>query len=996
MKSPHANPSELQALNAVPRAPFPLTPAAAAAKPASAIRLAALKRLEEEEEKNLTDSVPAEGEAMGDAIAEDGLTSEGAALEAIAPAPLPEATSLDTLLAQAGPVATGGGAAGGSGIPMGAIIGGAVVLVAAAASGGGGEAAAPAPAPAGPPNQPASINASAPQRTGFVIEDYAPADEEMYDGYYEYTGTTGNTEATALKITDADGGADLTFREATAEELQGKYGVFTFDAANGLWTYTIDNNDPDTQALGSGGGRPRLMKGRDDYSEAYDYLTVYSKDGTASTVIEVGVIGKGEPPVLGGDTGVTVGAGDMVLIDLSAMSESGSVRYDYWDGPSSSDGFQFYNEGGFALYFADGDFETPYSDSFTYRAYSNADGGRATGDVTVNIVAPGSTGGDEASPSYGWGNFRVEATEGEPSSIYFDGEFSDADDDGSGIFTIVLDASSFYDDGHFVMGMDESVRILGNGTTEVALQGTLAALHNYFDGGLAQVVINSEYVNSQYEAGYIDFKAYLYDEQGNGAGYRDIYLDDFEAINDLPAINTYTTEDMPQSNPVYYVPATGTADAGSTFLLGDSNVRIQLEDEEAWNDSSGDGDWVYLTLSVDAGTLSLLEVDDSTLFSNYGNVAIRDGMDNWVSGEDASDLGTGVTTIELRGEYYALSQAVNRYLGYQGPESFAAGSQATLTLEFEDAGGEVATQEIPLVASVANTGPFFSITGDFSFPDFTIVTAGEGEDGPASRMTTATATLNEDQHLTLTGIAVNDFESTGASKVALNVSAYEFYMFEGERQSEGRLGVFYIDDAWQDLVDYNYGGRIALTGSIDDINAMFAEGGLHYALPPDYDANRVSGEDDQYVYDMGFNIEVSDLGSPGYGAGSALLQMDINLAAVNDVPLVLAEATRNVSNDYEGDSISFNYEDLLDPDVVFDAEYNGNGAGGTLDITSLVLVAGTGSGTLSFDEEEDEWTYLFGEDDMPGDVVEFTYGFTDGTYSGSNTLNLILEEGMVV
>lgn len=990
MKSPHANPSELQALNAVPRAPFPLTPAAAAAKPASAIRLAALKRLEEEEEKNLTDSVPAEGEAMGDAQAEDGLTSEGAALEAIAPAPLPDMTGLDTLLAQAGPVATGGGVAGGAGIPMGAIIGGAVVLVAAAASGGGSEAAAPAPAPApaGPPNQPASINASAPQRTGFVIEDFDAADEEMYDGYYDYTGTTGNTAATALKITDADGGADLTFREATAEELQGKYGVFTFDAANGLWTYTIDNNDPDTQALGSGEGRrPRMLKGMGDYSEAYDYLTVYSKDGTASTVIEVGVIGKAEPPVPGGETEATVGDGNMVLIDLAAQMKEGSeFRYYTNQYPENGD-LSVWQDGGFALYFASSSFEGDYQDSFGYQVYDNNDGGRVVRNVTLNIVEADASG--ESTPTFGDGHFEFNATEGVASTIEFTGTLADEDDDGTGIFTMVLQARDAYDDGHFVMTADESVRILGDGTTEVAIQGTLAALQAFLEADKAKFVVNSEY-----EEYYLDFKSYLYDEQGNSTD-QTFYVDDFEAVNDLPVISIYMNEGQENGNPVYYVPATGTDDAASPYPLRNPYVNVQLEDEEAWNDSHGDGDWVFLDLSVDQGTLSLLEDDGSTVFSNWGDsVAVWNGTE-WVNTGDLTASITDVSSIHLRGDYYALGDAVTRYLGYQGPESFAAGSEATLTLTFTDAGDEVATQQIPLVASVANTGPFFSITSDFSFPDFTIVTAGEGEDGPASRMTTATATLDEDQHLTLTGIAVNDLESTGASKVALQVSAYEFYMYEGERQSEGRFGVFHVDDAWQDLVDYNYSGRINLYGSIDDINAMFAEGGLHYALPPDYDANRVSGEDGEYVYDMGFNIEVRDVESPGYGAGSALLQMDINIAAVNDVPLVLSEATRYVSYDYEGDSISFDYEDLLDRDVVFDAEYNGNGAGGTLDITSLVLVEGTGSGTLSFDEEDGEWTYLFGEGDMPGGVVEFTYGFTDGTYSGSNTLNLILEEGMV-
>ncbi|MES2973540.1 MAG: VCBS domain-containing protein [Pseudomonadota bacterium] len=984
MKSPHANPPELKALSAVPQAPFPLTPAAAAIKPAGTVKLAALKRLRDEEEKTLTDSVPEEGQAL----AEDGITSEGAALEAIAPAPLPEMSGMDTLLAQAGPAATGG-AAGGGGIPTGLVVGAVVVLAAAASGGSSSPAPAPAPAPAGPPNQPASINASEPMRTGFVVEDYVPGDGEMMlrDGDFEYTGTTGNTAATALKIVDADGGADLTFRAATAEELQGKYGNFTFDAATGLWTYTINNDDPDTQALGAGG--KMAGRGKEGYAEAYDYLTVYSKDGTASTVIEVGVLGKGEPPVLGGDTGVTVGSGEMALVELTAMAESGAIQYYQSQSPSRGS-VQVFNDGGFALFFADGEFESNYQDSFGYQARAQEDNGYAYGEVTVNVIQ-GSLDESESTPGFGDGSFSFEGTEGQASSISFRGMLEDADDDGDGIFTLILDAQYAYDDGHFVMSLDETVRVLGNGTSEVALQGTLDALQAFLEAGNAKFLVNSEY-----EADNIDFKTWLYDGQGNYAsGYFE--MDGFNEVNDLPSINAYLGEGHEPATPTYYVPATGTADAGSPFQLGNSFLYIALEDEEAWNDY---GDDLYLTLSVDAGTLSLLEYDGQTLFDRYGgSVQVWDSEEEeWVTGEAAAALAANAESIMLRSQYYyMLNTAINEHLGFQGPGSFAAGTQTTLTLAFEDAGEDAVTTEIALVASAANTGPFYSITTGFSFPDFTIVTNGEGEDGPASRLTTATATLHEDQHLTLTGIAVNDFESMGSSKVAMYVSAYEFYMVDDERETEGGVGLFYIDDAWQDLVDYNYNGGIALYGSIDDINAMFAAGGLHYALPPDYDANSVYVDGDQeYAADLGFNIDVYDFESTGYGYGSAMLQMDINLVAVNDIPLVLAEAEQYVAPWFDGEFVYLRVNEMLDDSVVFDAEYNGNGDGGTLDITSLVLVAGTGTGTVNFVEgdEDGEWQYTLGEGDEIGDTIEFTYSYTDGTYSGTNTLNLILDETM--
>src|SRR5262249_3678328 len=60
--------------------------------------------------------------------------------------------------------------------------------------------------------------------------------------------------------------------------LQGAYGSFTFDAATGAWTYTLDNGSAAVQGLKAG-------------QQVSDSLTVTSQDGTASQAIVVTITG---------------------------------------------------------------------------------------------------------------------------------------------------------------------------------------------------------------------------------------------------------------------------------------------------------------------------------------------------------------------------------------------------------------------------------------------------------------------------------------------------------------------------------------------------------------------------------------------------------------------------------------------------------------------------------------------------------------------------------
>jgi VCBS repeat-containing protein len=80
-----------------------------------------------------------------------------------------------------------------------------------------------------------------------------------------------------LDISDVDTG-EAKFAAVAPADLEGIYGYFTFDSETGAWTYTLDNLDPDTLALG-----PNDL--------ASDSLTLGSFDGSATHTIAVQVHG---------------------------------------------------------------------------------------------------------------------------------------------------------------------------------------------------------------------------------------------------------------------------------------------------------------------------------------------------------------------------------------------------------------------------------------------------------------------------------------------------------------------------------------------------------------------------------------------------------------------------------------------------------------------------------------------------------------------------------
>jgi VCBS repeat-containing protein len=100
------------------------------------------------------------------------------------------------------------------------------------------------------------------------------------EGEVTEDGTT--TASGALSVSDRDAD-DTGFETATAADLAGEYGDFTFDEATGAWTYELRNGDANVQALDS-----------DD--SVTDTLVVSSADGTATETITVTINGADEAP----------------------------------------------------------------------------------------------------------------------------------------------------------------------------------------------------------------------------------------------------------------------------------------------------------------------------------------------------------------------------------------------------------------------------------------------------------------------------------------------------------------------------------------------------------------------------------------------------------------------------------------------------------------------------------------------------------------------------
>lgn len=120
------------------------------------------------------------------------------------------------------------------------------------------------------------------------------------------------TDSGVLAVSDRDVG-DGVFQAASAADLDGALGDFTFNAATGAWDFTLDNAA--AQGLGEG-------------ELAYETLTVYSLDGTASETITVTITGKNDAADIAGtdsgdvtEDGTLVATGALTVDDVDGSDE---------------------------------------------------------------------------------------------------------------------------------------------------------------------------------------------------------------------------------------------------------------------------------------------------------------------------------------------------------------------------------------------------------------------------------------------------------------------------------------------------------------------------------------------------------------------------------------------------------------------------------------------------------------------------------------------------
>ena len=179
-----------------------------------------------------------------------------------------------------------------------------------------------------------------------------------------------NTASGNLTATDPDGG-DEVFQAQTGTE--GTYGSFDL-GEDGSWTYTLDNTDPDTDALKEG-------------QVAEDSFSIQTADGTTETVT-VSVTGANDAPVAQNDE-ATVDEDNSVNIsvidnDEDPEGELANSTFAVETGPSNGEVTN--NDDGTFTYTPDANFNG--SDSFTY-SITDPDGGvdTATVDITINPVA---------------------------------------------------------------------------------------------------------------------------------------------------------------------------------------------------------------------------------------------------------------------------------------------------------------------------------------------------------------------------------------------------------------------------------------------------------------------------------------------------------------------------------------------------------------------------------------------------------------------------------
>ena len=235
--------------------------------------------------------------------------------------------------------------------------------------------------------------------------------------------------------------------------ITGTYGTLTL-AANGTWTYTLDNNNPDTQALA-----------QDQHaSDVFTYTMEDSQHAPSTTTLMIDVTGTNDVPVVSGDTSGSVAeegahsaSGQLTVSDDQGDTQTWTIQGGTRVAPPS---YQFaidrftVTKGATVI----------VDDPFTSVLPPNT-----TVDNVTNHFSPGAT-NIYTSGSTGFGSSPITLNGGEFAALYgANASFSDVNGNGDYVFGQFATLATNKDPNEPTLGLKDNTTFAVNGLFDLAL-----------------------------------------------------------------------------------------------------------------------------------------------------------------------------------------------------------------------------------------------------------------------------------------------------------------------------------------------------------------------------------------------------------------------------------------------------------------------------------------------------------------------------------------------